>query len=169
MLRHEIHCILVRFDTTSIKSQSLLDEKNTSLVNETENQLYKQNRVDDSTALNNTWNTSKTIVESMVSSNGINDTLPSSLVLSNESLKIESNMSDSLLDTNMTQDTLTSTNMPSILNQQETLAPIISSPWLKGMLINTKSLPELFKIIEKLNFNLTLSNRYLQELSQHYV
>ncbi|CAF4231052.1 unnamed protein product, partial [Rotaria magnacalcarata] len=25
------------------------------------------------------------------------------------------------------------------------------------------------KIIEKLNFNLTLSNRYLQELSQHYV
>ena len=54
-------------------------------------------------------------------------------------------------------------------NSNEVMAPMISSPWLKGMLVNTKSLPELFKIIEKLNFNLTLSNRYLQELSQHYL
>jgi hypothetical protein len=61
------------------------------------------------------------------------------------------------------------TTASTITNNNEVMHPIISSPWLKGMLVNTKSLPELFKIIEKLNFNLTLSNRYLQELSQHYV
>jgi hypothetical protein len=68
-----------------------------------------------------------------------------------------------------TPTTITTTPSSSTLNNNEAMPSIISSPWLKGMLVNTKSLPELFKIIEKLNFNLTLSNRYLQELSQHYV
>jgi hypothetical protein len=79
-------------------------------------------------------------------------------------------MTELSMETNHIDETTTTTPSPiNHNNNNEVMPPIMSSPWLKGMLVNTKSLPELFKVIEKLNFNLTLSNRYLQELSQHYV
>jgi len=89
-----------------------------------------------------------------------------------EQINVDLNTTEPSIDTNNTDEivtTTTTTTTSSTLNNHEVMPSIISSPWLKGMLVNTKSLPELFKIIEKLNFNLTLSNRYLQELSQHYV
>lgn len=85
-----------------------------------------------------------------------------------DTIKDEFNLTETTIESH--NPTISPSTIASPLNgEKETLTPIISSPWLKGMLVNTKSLPELFKIIEKLNFNLTLSNRYLQELSQHYV
>ncbi len=86
-----------------------------------------------------------------------------------EQVNVDLNITEPSIDTNNTDEIVTTTTTSSTLNNHEAMPSIISSPWLKGMLVNTKSLPELFKIIEKLNFNLTLSNRYLQELSQHYV
>ncbi len=91
-----------------------------------------------------------------------------------EAVTVDFNVTEQLMKTidemvKTTPTTITTTPSSSTLNNNEAMPSIISSPWLKGMLVNTKSLPELFKIIEKLNFNLTLSNRYLQELSQHYV
>jgi hypothetical protein len=84
-----------------------------------------------------------------------------------ETVNVDINVTEQLMNT--IEEIVTTTPSSSTLTNNEVMPPIISSLWLKGMLVNTKSIPELFKIIEKLNFNLTLSNRYLQELSQHYV
>ena len=105
----------------------------------------------------------KSLNESANATNATNDESPPAS--SFETIKVDLNLTDSTVETNRTNETISST----LNGQSEALAPLLSSTWLKGMLVNTKSLPELFKIIEKLNFNLTLSNRYLQELSQHYV
>ena len=86
---------------------------------------------------------------------------------SSEPVKGTADMPEPATQTNNAGDIVPAT--ATTLSNNEPFPSMISNPWLKGMLINTKSLPELFKIIEKLNFNLTLSNRYLQELSQHYV
>ena len=87
---------------------------------------------------------------------------------SSEPVKGTANVTEpTTTDTDPSADVVSTT--AATLSNNEPFPSMISNPWLKGMLINTKSLPELFKIIEKLNFNLTLSNRYLQELSQHYV
>ncbi|CAF3369658.1 unnamed protein product [Rotaria sp. Silwood1] len=119
--------------------------------------------------------------ESQISSNITNESFSQTSTI--ETINIDSNLTEQSIDTNnideivtvtpststTTTTTTTSPSSSTINNNNEPIPPIISSPWLKGMLMNTKSLPELYKIIEKLNFNLTLSNRYLQELSQHYV
>lgn len=134
---------------------------NNTLVTETHIQSIA-NRSNDS---NNTSNETTVIFESQIPVNTTDETSFQSSIL--EPMSIELNITEPTIEINNTEEISTTT--PSTLNNNEAMPPIISSPWLKGMLVNTKSLPELFKIIEKLNFNLTLSNRYLQELSQHYV
>ena len=107
------------------------------------------------------------IVDTQVSPNTTDETIsssPQTNVSDSNSIEIEQVHETSTENNNPVDETVTSTPTAA-----DVIPPLIASPWLKGMLVNTKSLPELFKIIEKLNFNLTLSNRYLQELSQHYV
>lgn len=145
-----------------------------TFVNITQPEL-KESHLNESTTttttLTNTTSETKPQLEPVHPSNTTNQS--SSPTPSTEPIKNELNIADSSSDTNITNEGVTSTASPpsltTPLNTHEIFPPTISSPWLKGMLVNTKSLPELFKIIEKLNFNLTLSNRYLQELSQHYV
>jgi hypothetical protein len=108
------------------------------------------------------------VFESQIPLNTTHETSSQPTIL--EQVNVDLNTTEPSIDTNNTDEIVTTTTTTSsTLNNHEAMPSIISSPWLKGMLVNTKSLPELFKIIEKLNFNLTLSNRYLQELSQHYV
>ncbi|CAF4435316.1 unnamed protein product, partial [Adineta steineri] len=117
------------------------------------------------TFANNISDETPLVVESEIPTDTINETSfqPSAI----ESTNIDFEAVESTVDPNTIDEVGAAT--PSTLTNHEAMPPLISSTWLKGMLINTKSLPELFKVIEKLNFNLTLSNRYLQELSQHYV
>lgn len=122
-----------------------------------------------------TTTTAPTTVVELTNSLDTTDETPSSSSSSSssitESIQMDYNVTEPLIETNTIEETMTTT-APVMLNNHnhnEVAPPIISSPWIKGMLVNSKSLPELFKIIEKLSFNLTLSNRYLQELSQHYV
>ncbi|CAF1140117.1 unnamed protein product [Didymodactylos carnosus] len=70
---------------------------------------------------------------------------------------------------NDAEPSITNTSLNSIGNRESAPQLTTANPWLKAMLMNIKTLPELFKIIEKLNLNLSLSNRYLEELSQHYL
>ena len=140
-------------------------------VNITQPELKENHLNESTTTLTNTTREVKPQLELVPPSNTTNQS--SSTTPPTEPIKNELNITDSSSDTNITNEGVTSTASPpsltTPLNTHEIFPPTISSPWLKGMLVNTKSLPELFKIIEKLNFNLTLSNRYLQELSQHYV
>ncbi|CAF3434178.1 unnamed protein product [Rotaria sp. Silwood1] len=151
---------------------------NNTLLNETNND-NKLNRSNEQNFSSNTSNEAFMMPESQISSNITNESFSQSSTI--ETINIDSNLTEQSIDTNnideivtvtpstSTTTTTTSPSSSTINNNNEPIPPIISSPWLKGMLMNTKSLPELYKIIEKLNFNLTLSNRYLQELSQHYV
>jgi hypothetical protein len=140
---------------------------NNTLLNETQTQSIT-NRSNDQLSLNNISNETTLMLESQIPLNITNET--SSIL---ESINMDFNLTESSIDMNHIDEivgaTTTTTTPSTSYNNNEGIQPILSSPWLKGMLVNTKSLPELFKIIEKLNFNLTLSNRYLQELSQHYV
>lgn len=119
---------------------------------------------------NDTLNETTIIIEPQISINITNETSSESSPIL-DSINTDLNLTESSVEINNTEEMNipTTTTATPTLNNNDGITPIISSPWLKGMLINTKSLPELFKIIEKLNFNLSLSNRYLQELSQHYV
>lgn len=111
------------------------------------------------------------ILEPQISSNTNNQ---SSFQTSHlEAIAFDLNLTNASIDIHPTEDIVTSTAstspIPPTINHNEPLSPSYSGPLVKGIPMNTKTLPELFKLIEKLNFNLTLSNRYLQELSQHYV
>jgi hypothetical protein len=138
---------------------------NNTLLNETQIQPIT-NRSHEQSFSNNISNETTVVFESQIPLNTTNETSSQSSTIV-EQINVDLNITEPSIDTNNTDEIITTTH--STLNNNEVIPPIISSPWLKGMLVNTKSLPELFKIIEKLNFNLTLSNRYLQELSQHYV
>jgi len=138
---------------------------NNTLLNETQIQSIT-NRSNEQSFSNNISNETILVFESQIPLNTTNETSSQSSIV--EQTNVDLNITESSIDNNNNTEEIVTTT-PSTLNNNEAIPPIISSPWLKGMLVNTKSLPELFKIIEKLNFNLTLSNRYLQELSQHYV
>ncbi|CAF5183964.1 unnamed protein product, partial [Rotaria magnacalcarata] len=144
---------------------------NNTLLNEVNNIDHTSNRSSEQSVSNNISNETIVVVEPQLSPNTANQSSFQSATL--ETLHLDINPAEPSIDTNSIEEmvisTTASTTISPAVNNNEALPPIISSPWLKGMLVNTKSLPELFKIIEKLNFNLTLSNRYLQELSQHYV
>jgi hypothetical protein len=140
---------------------------NNTVLNESQVQFTK-NRSNEQPASNNISDETKLVFESQIPLNTTNESSFQSSTM--DSINIDLDTTEQLIDTNTSDEIVTTTTTPSsALNNNEAMPPLIASPWLKGMLINTKSLPELFKIIEKLNFNLTLSNRYLQELSQHYV
>ncbi len=145
-------------------NQSVLNLNNT-LLNETHIQPIT-NRLNEQNSSNNISNETTLISESQISLNITNETSSQSSIL--ESIHIDLNITEPSIEINHTNEIATTT-IHTTSNNNEGISPIISNLWHKGMLVNTKSLPELFKIIEKLNFNLTLSNRYLQELSQHYV
>ncbi|CAF0943986.1 unnamed protein product [Didymodactylos carnosus] len=134
----------------------------------------------DSPLINDYHHPNTTIVEPLLS------ILPSVPLNTSNDLNIDteylddslrSNISNSIIETvNVTISTLINDTELSTLSRSsssvingESIPSTVVSPWLKGLLMNTKTLPELLKIIEKLNFNLTLSNRYLEELSQHYL
>ena len=138
---------------------------NNTLINETRANLT-QNYSNKQLSSNN--NSAK-VLKTDTPSNTTNQS--SSQSSANDPIGVDSNVIEPSISVNNVDEstTTTTTSLPSTMNNNEAMPSIISSPWLKGMLVNAKSLPELFKIIEKLNFNLTLSNRYLQELSQHYV
>ena len=146
----------------------MLDLNSTSSI---ETQLLP-NRSSEQLSLSNISDEAILVLESLIPSNITNKSSSQSSPV--EPINVDFNIMEPSIDVNTTEQIVTTTttlspSSPVTLNSNDILPPIISSPWLKGMLVNTKSLPELFKIIEKLNFNLTLSNRYLQELSQHYV
>jgi hypothetical protein len=154
-------------DGGSSDNQSVLNS-NEILLNETQTESIAD-RSHDQLPSANISNEITVMLESQNLSNTSNENSSRSSI--SESINIDFNMTELSMETNHIDETTTTTT-PSPLNHNnnnEVMPPIMSSPWLKGMLVNTKSLPELFKVIEKLNFNLTLSNRYLQELSQHYV
>lgn len=154
-------------DGGSSDNQSVLNF-NEILLNETQTESIAD-RSHDQLPSANISNEITVVLESQNLSNTSNENSSQSSI--SESINIDFNMTELSMETNHIDETTTTTT-PSPLNHNnnnEVMPPIMSSPWLKGMLVNTKSLPELFKVIEKLNFNLTLSNRYLQELSQHYV
>ncbi len=154
-------------DGGSSDNQSVLNS-NEILLNETQTESIAD-RSHDQLPSANISNEITVMLESQNLSNTSNENSSQSSI--SESINIDFNMTELSMETNHIDETTTTTT-PSPLNHNnnnEVMPPIMSSPWLKGMLVNTKSLPELFKVIEKLNFNLTLSNRYLQELSQHYV
>ncbi|CAF0799785.1 unnamed protein product [Adineta ricciae] len=167
----------------SLEKDLIFDKNDTmQIVNETESSINNQSTPNHtSTTFDESQNQSVTnrSIDQIFSAN-IPDELPpaldsqtptnisdenSSQLSSNEAPPIDPDIFGPSIDTNVIDDA----SSPTASNYNEPIPPLISSPWLKGMLVNTKSLPELFKIIERLNFNLTLSNRYLQELSQHYV
>jgi hypothetical protein len=125
-------------------------------------------RFNEQPPLNSLSDEAMLLLELLIQSNTTNQS--SSQSSPTEPVNVDFNVTEQSIDVNTSEEIVTTPSpLPTTLNGNYALPPIISSPWLKGMLVNTKSLPELFKIIEKLNFNLTLSNRYLQELSQHYV
>lgn len=140
-----------------------------TVLNESHTQ-FTLNRSNEQLSSNNIPTEATIVYESQIPSNTTNESsFPSS---TNDPMHIDLDVPEQQsIDSNTIEEIVTSTTTisSSTLNHNEAIPPLMASPWLKGMLINTKSLPELFKIIEKLNFNLTLSNRYLQELSQHYV
>jgi hypothetical protein len=153
-------------DGGSSDNQSVLNF-NEILLNETQTESIAD-RFHDQLPSANISNEITVVLESQNLSNTSNEN--SSQPSISESINIDFNMTELSMETNHIDETTTTTPSPiNHNNNNEVMPPIMSSPWLKGMLVNTKSLPELFKVIEKLNFNLTLSNRYLQELSQHYV
>jgi hypothetical protein len=153
-------------DGGSSDNQSVLNF-NEILLNETQTESIAD-RSHDQLPSANISNEITVVLESQNLSNTSNEN--SSQPSISESINIDFNMTELSMETNHIDETTTTTPSPiNHNNNNEVMPPIMSSPWLKGMLVNTKSLPELFKVIEKLNFNLTLSNRYLQELSQHYV
>lgn len=139
---------------------------NNTVLNESQVQFTK-NRSNEQPASNNISDETKLVFESQIPLNTTNESSFQSSTM--DSINIDLDTTEQLIDTNTSDEIVTTPTSSSAVNNNEAMPPLIASPWLKGMLINTKSLPELFKIIEKLNFNLTLSNRYLQELSQHYV
>lgn len=157
------------------RNSNLVLSSNQSLLNLTSdfsNEMDNQSMVDrtnEQISLTEISNETTSIPEPSLSVNTTDET--SSQPNTSESSSEEMNITEPATDISSSDETntsITATTTPSALNH-EVIPPLLASPWLKGMLVNTKSLPELFKIIEKLNFNLTLSNRYLQELSQHYV
>jgi len=153
-------------DGGSSDNQSVLNF-NEILLNETQTESIAD-RSHDQLPSANISNEITVVLESQNLSNTSNENSSQSSI--SESINIDFNMTELSMETNHIDETTTTTPSPiNHNNNNEVMPPIMSSPWLKGMLVNTKSLPELFKVIEKLNFNLTLSNRYLQELSQHYV
>jgi hypothetical protein len=153
-------------DGGSSDNQSVLNS-NEILLNETQTESIAD-RSHDQLPSANISNEITVVLESQNLSNTSNENSSRSSI--SESINIDFNMTELSMETNHIDETTTTTPSPiNHNNNNEVMPPIMSSPWLKGMLVNTKSLPELFKVIEKLNFNLTLSNRYLQELSQHYV
>jgi len=153
-------------DGGSSDNQSVLNS-NEILLNETQTESIAD-RSHDQLPSANISNEITVVLESQNLSNTSNENSSQSSI--SESINIDFNMTELSMETNHIDETTTTTPSPiNHNNNNEVMPPIMSSPWLKGMLVNTKSLPELFKVIEKLNFNLTLSNRYLQELSQHYV
>jgi hypothetical protein len=153
-------------DGGSSDNQSVLNF-NEILLNETQTESIAD-RSHDQLPSANISNEITVVLESQNLSNTSNENSSQSSI--SESINIDFNMTELSMETNHIDETTTTTTPSSLShNNNEVVPPIMSSPWLKGMLVNTKSLPELFKVIEKLNFNLTLSNRYLQELSQHYV
>ena len=155
----------------SSDSQSMLNLTE-SILNETPHESTT-NRSGDPSPAQNVSNETITVSESPDTLETIDESSPSSSSLISESIPENFTVTEPSIETNNIEETSTTTaTTPSTLNSpngNEVMPPIISSPWIKGLLVNTKSLPELFKIIERLSFNLTLSNRYLQELSQHYV
>ncbi|CAF1087443.1 unnamed protein product [Adineta steineri] len=158
-------------DTVTIVNESTnvsanQSELNLSNLSSSVNQIPTIiDRTVEQTFANNISDETPVVVESEIPADITNETSfqPSTI----ESTNIDFESVESTVDPNTIDEIAAAT--PSTLTNHEAMPPLISSTWLKGMLINTKSLPELFKVIEKLNFNLTLSNRYLQELSQHYV
>ena len=154
-------------DATTVMNQSLPTVTET-LPNVIHIELRENQSNDSSSPLTNTSREVKSSILEPVHSSNTSEQSTSQTPLT-ESLKNELNGTDPSSDMDITNEGVTNTASPPSLTTHEIFPPAISSPWLKGLLVNTKSLPELFKIIEKLNFNLTLSNRYLQELSQHYV
>ena len=146
-----------------------INQTNTSVLNSTLTTSNEQPLTIDETLSNEFISMNSTLNETnpLLSSNTTQSN-SSRTTADSESTKMESIVTETSSELPSSNNENPST-MPNSLNQQETFQPSLYPQWLKGMLINTKSLPELFKIIEKLNFNLTLSNRYLQELSEHYV
>ncbi|CAF1634090.1 unnamed protein product [Adineta ricciae] len=147
--------------TPNHTSTTFDDSQNQSVTNRSIDQPFSANIPDEPSP----------VLDSQTPPNISNES--SSPLSLNEAPPIDPEVFEPSIDTNVVDDasspTSTTTLSSTASNYNEPIPPLISSPWLKGMLVNTKSLPELFKIIERLNFNLTLSNRYLQELSQHYV
>ncbi len=139
---------------------------NNTVLNESQ-VLFTKNRSNEQPASNNISDETTLVFESQIPLNTTNESSFQSSPM--DPIHIDLDTTEQLIDTNTSDEIVTTPTSSSAVNNNEAMPPLIASPWLKGMLINTKSLPELFKIIEKLNFNLTLSNRYLQELSQHYV
>ena len=152
-----------------INNQSTPNHTSTTF-DESQNQSATNRSIDQSFSAN-IPDEPPTVLDSQNPSNISDES--SSQLSSNEAPPIDPEIFEPSIDTNVIDDasspTSTTTLSSTASNYNEPIPPLISSPWLKGMLVNTKFLPELFKIIERLNFNLTLSNRYLQELSQHYV
>lgn len=146
------------------KNQTALIKSNESLT--TFNSTFENlPSIQNETILNETTSTTNhTISLDNQASNLSNSTVSTQDVTKTDNNSTETTTAD---PTNTNSDGVASTN--NIINQAETFPPGLYTQWLKGILVNTKSVPELFKIIEKLNFNLTLSNRYLQELSEHYL
>ncbi|CAM4745449.1 unnamed protein product [Rotaria magnacalcarata] len=163
--------IIINDEHVNLSNNKSTLKFNNTLLNEVNNIDHTSNRSSEQSVSNNISNETIVVVEPQLSPNTANQSSFQSATL--ETLHLDINLAEPSIDTNSIEEmvisTTASTTISPAVNNNEALPPIISSPWLKGMLVNTKSLPELFKIIEKLNFNLTLSNRYLQELSQHYV
>ncbi|CAF2607211.1 unnamed protein product [Rotaria sp. Silwood2] len=164
--------VMITDESPNLSNNKSILKFNNTLSNETHTD-QKLDRSNEQNFSSNISNEAFTVPESQISSNITNQNSSQSSTV--ETINIDANLTEQSIDTNNIDEVFTVTPpIPSSSstinnNNNEPIPPIISSPWLKGMLVNTKSLPELFKIIEKLNFNLTLSNRYLQELSQHYV
>ncbi|CAF3191170.1 unnamed protein product [Rotaria socialis] len=183
-LNHELHqnlneknstvynndTIIINDESVNLSNNKSTLKFNNTLLNEINNIDHTLNRSSEQSLSNNISNETIMVLELQLSSNTANQSSFQSST--HETLHLDINSTEPSVDTNSIEEMVistASTTVPPTANNNEALPPMISSPWLKGMLVNTKSLPELFKIIEKLNFNLTLSNRYLQELSQHYV
>ncbi|CAF0734847.1 unnamed protein product [Rotaria sordida] len=172
--------VMIADESQNLSNNKSMLKLNNTLLNETHVD-HKLNRANEQNFSNNTSNETFMAPESQISSNITNQSSSQSSTI--ETINMDVNLTENSIDSNNIDEIVTVTPPPPTTtttttssssstinnNNNEAILPIISSPWLKSMLLNTKSLPELFKIIEKLNFNLTLSNRYLQELSQHYV